>query len=240
MSAGLQKGWTRPETFVAPAVRISPEQLALFPRKAAIELPRRNGADIYMSVEADNGVQYHLKLDRAERWTRASEWLCYRLAQLVGVPVPRCEPIRTFDNDVAFGSENIGSVFRQIETYRLLNAFSLNEVGQCTTGIQLPLSVIHTFDMFVNNVDRHLGNFVSIEKDGFLELLAIDFSRAFFWRWPFDGFMSANEPTREVWVGLRERHGFDRDAALSLTNRLASVTAAQVDGILGPRLITTM
>lgn len=112
----LVEGWTRPTIFTGTPPAVAPEQLILFPRKAVIEFPPPEGRDIMAEAIADNGIRYYLKLDRGDIPTRANEWLCHRLANLAGIPTPRCEFIQTMDGDIAFGSEAVADVFSKTET----------------------------------------------------------------------------------------------------------------------------
>lgn len=228
MAALLAKGWTRPVVFTQPRPAIPSEQLALFPRKTILELGRNAGEDIYQYVQADNKRNYYLKLDRPGRYVRASEWLSYRLAHMVGISTPRCDFIQTFDGDIAFGSEDIGDVAAQIDTVRYLQTGSLNEFGKPLDGLQSALSAIHAFDLFVNNIDRHYKNFLVVGKDDERHLIALDFARSLFWDWPISGFPGQSDLTSEVWIELRERHGFDLGSALAIVDRLGIVTPAQI------------
>jgi len=232
MAVVVPKGWTRPVAFTQPPPSIPSEQLVLFPRKTLLELPKTSGLDIYQFVQADNNRKYYLKLDRDGRYVRASEWLSYRLANLVGIPTPRCDCIQTFNGDIAFGSEDIAGVASRAETVRYLQTDSLTEFGRPITGLQAALSAIHVFDLFINNIDRHHQNFLVIGDGDERHLVALDFARSLFWQWPLIGFPAADELTVEAWIELRERHGFDLSAAQTTLDRIGIITEAQVVSIL--------
>lgn len=208
------------------------EQLALFPRTTLLELPTTATADIYKYVQADNGRNYYLKLDRDGRYIRANEWICYRLANLVGVPTPRCDCIQTFNGDIAFGSEDIAGVSSKAETFLYLQSYSLNELGQPVPGLQSALTAIHVFDLFVKNVDRHTGNFLVTGRNDERHLVAVDFARSLFWDWPVTGYPSLSDSTGETWVALRERHGFDDAVAALVLGRLAAITVDHLSSVL--------
>ena len=228
----LAKGWTQPTSFMGAPPAVPAEQLALFPRKINFEFPAPEGKDILSRVEADNGRKYYLKIDRGGIPVRASEWLCYRLAGMVGIPVPRCDFIQTSNGDIAFGSEALDGASRQTETVLFLETRSVNELGMPTPGLQAALSAIHAFDLFVNNIDRHLGNFLVMPQGDDRQLLAIDFARSFFWRWPWDGFPRPDDMTTEAWRELRQRHGFDPSAALAIVKRLGIISVGEIEGFL--------
>jgi hypothetical protein len=228
----LAKGWTRTTSFEGAVPAVPAEQLALFPRKTNFEYPAPDGKDLLAFVEADNGRKYYLKDDAGGRPARASEWLCYRLAGMVGIPVPRCDFIQTNAGDIAFGSEALNGASRQAETVIYLETRSLNELGVPVPGLQAALSAIHAFDLFVNNVDRHLGNFLVVPHGVDRRLYAVDFARAFLWRWPWHGFLQPDDLTCQAWVELRERHGFDLSAALAIVNRLGIISVNEIEGVL--------
>jgi len=232
MAVVLAKGWTQPVVFTRPPPSISAEQLALFPRSTLIELPTRATADIYKYVQADNKRYYYLKLDKEGRYARANEWLCYRLANLVGVSTPRCDFIQTFNGDIAFGSEGVVGAASEIDTFLYLQTHSMNEIGQPIAGLQERLSAIHTFDLFINNVDRHMRNFLVLGAGDERQLIAMDFARSLFWKWPLDGFPSPGEETGKTWIELRERHGFDLGAARLVLDRLSMIGEIQLAPIV--------
>lgn len=228
----LAKGWTRPTSFTGVPPTVPAEQLALFPRKTNFEFPAPEGKDIFSLVEADNGKKYYLKADVGDTPVRASEWLAYRLAGTVGVPVPRCDFIQTLSGDIAFGSEALDGASRRAETVLFLEGRTINELGVPNPGLQASLSAIHALDLFLNNVDRHMGNFLIVPDGEDRRLYAMDFARSFFWRWPWDGFPKPDDLTSEAWTELRERHGFDLSAALAIVNRLGIISASDVEGLL--------
>ncbi|WP_288459942.1 hypothetical protein [uncultured Sphingomonas sp.] len=232
MAVLLAQGWTRPVVFTQPPPSISPEQLTLFPRTSVLELPRTDGEDIYQFVLADNDRKYYLKLDRDNRYVRASEWLSYRIANLIGVTTPRCDFIQTFNGDVAFGSEDVAGVSSKAETARYLQTPSRNEFGMVIPGLCRSLTAIHVLDLFLNNIDRHYSNFLVVGRGEERQLLAMDFARSLFWDWPLNSFPKPSDQTSEVWVELRQRHGFDEETARMVTARLGAITAHELTAVL--------
>lgn len=228
----LAQGWTRPTSFRGAVPTVPTEQLALFPRKTQFEFPAPPGKDVMSFVEADNGRKYYLKVDRGDTPVRASEWLCYRLAAMVGISVPRCDFIQTNDGDIAFGSEAIDGASRQAETVVFLESRSLNELGIPVPGLRAALSAIHAFDLFVNNIDRHLGNFLVVPEGDDRRLFAVDFARSFFWEWPWENFLGRDTTTGGAWEELRERHGFDPTAAIAIVKRLGIIGVNEIESML--------
>lgn len=228
----LARGWTRPTSFTGRAPDVPAEQLALFPRKTVIELGVPDGKDIYRYVQADDGRRYYLKLDQGDKPVRANEWLSHRLASVVGVSTPRCQFIQTVSGDIAFGSEAVDGASRLMETVLYLETSSLNELGMPAPGLQAQLSAVHALDLFVCNTDRHIGNFVVVPNGNDRSLLAIDFARSLFWRWPWNGFLAADDMSSLAWAELRQRHGFDLNAASAVVRRLGIITPGEIEVML--------
>lgn len=229
----LLQGWTDPASFRGEPPAVSPEQLALFPRTSALELSfDTSSKDLFQFVEADNGRKYYLKVDRGDKPLRANEYLGYSLAALVGVGTPRFDFIQTFDGDIAFGSESVAGVADKVETELYLHFSCCNEVGMPLNGLQARLSAIHALDLFIVNIDRHLNNFLVVGQEPDKQLLALDFARSGFWRWPWRGFLQPGDTSLMVWRGLRERHGFDLSAALMVVDRLGLIRHPQIEAML--------
>jgi len=228
----LMKGWTDPITFRGRPPAIPAEQLVLFPRKTLFEFPVPEGKEVWAFVQADNRRRYYLKVDRGDRALRASEWLAYRIADLVGVPTPRCDFIQTNDGDIAFGSEAVDGASKQAETILYLERYTMIELGSSAPGLCAALSGIHALDLFINNVDRHVGNFLVAGGGDDRQLLALDYARSFFWQWPWNGFFNGETTSAQAWVALRERHGFDLSAALTVVDRIGLITVEQIANML--------
>ncbi len=228
----LAKGWSSWTSFTGTSPAVPAEQLGLFPKATVLEFPAPDTKDIHSFVEADDRRRYYLKIDAGDMPIRASEWLCYRIANWAGVPTPRCDFIQTFSKDIAFGSEAIDGALSQAETVLFLETSSMNELGQPVAGLQKALSTIHAFDLFVRNVDRHMANFLVIGTGDEKRLLALDHARAAFWRWPWDSFGKPDEATTQIWTELRSRHGFDLSAALAVVDRIGLLNVESIGGIL--------
>lgn len=228
----LASGWTRPSTFVGNPPSIPAEQLPMFPRRLLWEQPWTGSADLHSLGEADDGRRYYLKADRSDIPVRANEWICGKLAHAVGILTPRFECVSASNGDILFGSEEIVGVKSAFDTRRLLHAPSQNELGAPLNELRGILSAIHAFDLFVNNIDRHEGNFLIRAEGAESKVYAFDFARSLFFRWPFEGFITSGETTSETWLRLRERHGFDLTAALAIVDRLGIVKPDQLNIIM--------
>lgn len=210
-------------TIVAPAPAVA-RQTPLFARKAIVELPlRQNSADALGEVEADDQHYYYVKSDAHGQPVRASEWICTHLAEDVHIGAPAPMVIELRNGNVVFGSRRIAQVSDLLTTANYLTTPTLTNAGTATNGLQNILSSIFAFDLFVNNVDRHFGNYLTVEDHGVRRLYAFDFSRALFCHWPFSGFPRGDCKTRECGKLIRMLHGFDLTAALDTLDRIAGL-----------------
>jgi len=208
-------------------------QPPLFARRALIEYPNLRGtADALGEVEADDNFRYHIKGDANSISTRASEWLCTHIAEEVGIAAPTPMVIERLDGSLVFGSRRIAGVADDLITRAYLSQPSNSNLGAPPVGLRPLLSAIYAFDMFVNNDDRHAGNYLSIDDAGTRRLYTFDFSRAMFWNWPWVGFPPFPCNTIVTGRALRSLHGFDPAAASATLGRLEGLPVGIVEGFV--------
>jgi hypothetical protein len=223
----IGSGYDAPIAFQLPHV----EQSLLFPRRTLCEFPKqKNSADSLGEVEAEDLHRYYIKGDSNGQPTRASEWLCTQLAETIGIAAPPVAVIELANGNLVFGSRRISGVADDIATQLYLTRKT--EIGPNPSNLSSLLSMIYTFDMFVNNDDRHFGNYLTVEENGTRRLFAFDFSRAMFWRWPWVNFPSPNQNTRVCGKILRSSHGFDINAAREILGKLKTLSPAIIEGFL--------
>ena len=211
----------------------SPQQFQLFARKAIIEFPpKQQSADSLGEVEADDNCLYYVKGDAHGRSVRASEWICTQIAEAIGIAAPAPAVIELQDGSTVFGSRRIAGVADAAITTAYLTSSSASNAGIPAQGLKSLLSKIYALDMFLNNTDRHLGNYLSVDDNGVRRLYAFDFSRALFWEWPWVGYPSADVHTRTWGSVLRRLHGFDIVAANSTISGLGALAPAAVEGFI--------
>lgn len=207
-----------------------PRQHPLFARKAQLEFPpSTHSADALGEVEADDTFRYHVKGDANGSPVRASEWISTHLAEEVGITAPAPMVIEMLDGSTTFGSRRIAGAADALHTRAYL--LSPSNAGMPITGLTPLLSSIYAFDMFIFNDDRHFGNYLSIDDLGKRRLYTFDFSRAFFWQWPWSGFPPPFCNTRICGSLLRQTHGFDPAAAHATLDRLSAVSGDHLDGL---------
>lgn len=156
-------------------------ELMMLPLPALAEFPpREHSADAIGEVEAADGHRYHVKGDQAGKAVCASEWLCTKIAEEVGIAGPPPALIKMLDGRLVFGSRRISGVSDQITTATFLTTPSQENIQPAVAGLRRIISNIYTFDLFMQNVDRHFGNYLSVEDSGSRRIYAMDYSRALF------------------------------------------------------------
>jgi len=158
--------------------------------------PSKSTADCLGMVDADDGGLYYIKGDAHGRPIRASEWLGTHIAEAVGIQAPAPVAIERSNGEIVFGSRRIAGVADDLLTRSYLMTSSAGNVAVPVTGLSTILSKIYALDMFLNNEDRHFGNYLSIDDNGVRRLYSFDFSRAVFWQWPWNGYPAPTTHTR--------------------------------------------
>jgi hypothetical protein len=218
------------QTSLAFPVRKNDQGL-LFPRRALTEASKKeNSADALGEVDACDGLRYFVKGDGNGCPTRASEWICAAIAEAVGIGTPATAVVERQNGELVFGSRSLGGVADKLVTQTYLTTHSSD--SQLNAVLVALLSKIYAFDMFINNEDRHLGNYLSNEDGGKRRLYAFDFSRALFWRWPWSGFPAPDQNTRRCGFILRSIHGFDMQGAEEILAKLSGISETTIRGSL--------
>jgi hypothetical protein len=207
-------------------------QLLLFQRNAIVEYPPLKAtADCVGMVETDDGGRYYVKNDSNGKPVRASEWLGTHLAEAVGIQAPAPAAIKLSNGEVVFGSRRIAGVADDVVTQVFLSTPSAMNAAIPVAGLSRVLSRIYALDMFLFNEDRHFGNYISVDDNGVRRLYAFDFSRAVFWKWPWNGYPTADN-TRNCGTLLRQLHGFDGAAAESILDNICNLAPEIVESFV--------
>ena len=149
-------------------------QYSLLPQRIRRVDPTRTADALGVGV-AESGQRYIVKATLPwHEQLPASEWICHGLAQCMHLAVPHWERCVLPD-----GREAIGS---RIEGQVLEREFYPSE--RPDTDNPDVLSRTYILDLFVANCDRHQGQWLVTEAGGGSLLRPIDFSRAWFKRWP--------------------------------------------------------
>lgn len=198
-------------------------------------------ADAALFGDGENGLQYCIKTSSKTPWAPAAEYICNELAALCKLPLASYDIVKLQDGSLAFGSVWEGSALAQAALNDLLS-------GK-TPGRQIAptLSSAYAFDLFVHNVDRHVGNYLGVAgRTAGHSLKLYDFSRAFTHHgWPLPPLpMPPACHTVSTQRQLMKNHTFDLTAAQDLLDRLSKVehhsfkdiVTAMPDGWLDPQL----
>ena len=159
----------------------------------------------------------------------ASEWLATRIADRIGIAVAPCCAIQTLDQRLVFGSQAVATLADRVETARYLTTPTIDELGKGESFPGSFISMVMAFDLFVNNGDRHLAQFVSTPSATGRHLYAIDFGRSLFWDWPLIGLPTGESQTIVVGRQLRRLHRFDLNAAQSIIEGIRSLPGNVVE-----------
>ena len=222
---------TAPAVAAITAASPSPSQATLFHRRVLTEYPpTRQTADALGEVEADDLHRYYIKDDHNGRSTRASEWLGSKLCETVGFAAPTPMILQRLNGDLVFGSRRIIGAADAAETQAILKSPTLSNSGPGAPGLTMFLSGLYAFDMFLFNVDRHFGNYLSIDDGGTRRFYAFDFGHGVFSTWPWSDYPAPHEWTRRRGVTARQLHGWNEAAALTTLERLGAVASGTLEG----------
>ena len=210
------------------------EQPPLFNRRVSTPLPGLpNGQDVAFRCFADDGRLYYCKADKDGRAVRAIEWFATSLAKHLRISVAEAAIIEDDDGQTYFGSRSPTSLADEVEVQRYLGTPATGELGQPIPWLGQYLAQLFAFDMFIDNPDRNLRNFIIDRDGGGPRLQAIDFASARLMNFSVERFPIESENT--VWVGriVRGTHGAHLSAALEMLDWIAAVPFDAVETIIG-------
>ena len=224
-------GWKRPSGNRVPE---SMAQKSLLPLRFRTIYPHlTNGADLSFVCEAEVGGTFYCKDDKSGRSIRSTEWFCTRLASHVGILTADCAVMESAeDGKTYFGSLSHLSTASMFEVRDFLTQPHKGELGQPSEWPGRYLSSLYALDLFLNNPDRGISNFL-MRVDGMSRLLcAIDFAAVRLGDLSTRNFLVATDPTVSVGKLLRRLHGFFRDSAFEMIDRIAAIPRDTVRGFL--------
>lgn len=181
-----------------------------------------------------NGKDYAIKTrgdHNSNGYIPATEWFCYELAQHLLIPTPGYDILVMPDGERVFGSVWEGGVMPMADTANLL--------GVLRGAIHVPhlipfLSKVYALDLFINNMDRHFGNYLL--RNGYQGhvMLAYDFSQAWY---------AVGEPwgsvaqdarcnTQGCHTAIIQTGNFDAGIAAMTLDEIAAISAGRIESIL--------
>jgi hypothetical protein len=210
-------------------------QLSLLPTRISTIYPNHpTGKHIKFLCTAVDGLDYHCKADADGRPTRATEWIAQSVALHLGIAVPEFRVMEDKDGDeTLFGSRNVISTAGNFEVRDYLTRKKVNEFGGPTDWFGRRLSGLYALDMFLNNPDRGVSNFVLEKGSPADKLSAIDFADAHLEDITSDRFPVATSNTVCNGKFVENVHGFFLDSAMEMIEKIRLVPASVIEGIIG-------
>jgi len=167
----------------------------------------------------------------------ATEWLCYKIAEKVGIATPTCRILKNgVDNEYVFGS--------RIELSANKNALQitgwLKILENSEQNLVNQLWAIHVFDKFIYNVDRHINNYLYTQNSKGIVVFAFDFSLAsFVFGWPSSDTkrLPIDSKTMVAWSYIYKNTKDDKKAdalksAERVLNKLQALTQDHIKNII--------
>lgn len=217
----------------SPASHMVGYQKRLFPVDILTEYPNNQGSvDLQLIVSARDGKDYAVKKPTDGKGKiPASELVCYELAYRVTIPTPNYAFIKLSDGTLGFGSLWEGGVKKVSHMHEVMQILT-SQVK--VNNLKTFLSRLYAFDIFVNNEDRHWGNYLWRQSfDNNLIALAFDFSRACF-EVGHDGYEAMHPAcnTQSSFMLINVTMNYDRTEAMACLDALAAISAEDVEEIL--------
>jgi hypothetical protein len=208
-------------------------QRSLFPVEAVVvNKSSQNSADLKLIVTASNNKDYATKtVADGNGYVPASELFCYELAAILEVPTPEYSIIVMPDKSLAFGSVWEGGVH---------HIKSVNQISDILQGkvkvreLKRFFSQVYGLDLFINNIDRHFGNYLFRQSYQVLIGLAFDYSRAWYEvdAYKYSSLNDLKCNTQICHNVIKNNKLYDKRYVEEIFDRLLSVSSEQIVCIL--------
>jgi hypothetical protein len=186
-------------------------------------------ADAAFFAQGANGLDYCVKTVAKTPAAPAAELICNSMAALCGIATAQFDIVKLLDGSLAFGSVWEGSALeRQQAIQVLMGKRPGRQVGPT-------LSRVYAFDLFVHNVDRHLGNYLCVGgRTPGHSVKVYDFSRAFSANgWPLPSLpMPPAANTVSAFRQLNRFHAFDLPGANEVLTKIDSISFSSFKSII--------
>lgn len=218
----------------APQSHLDSQLSLLRTRISTIYPGQPTGKHVNFLCTDRDGVVYYCKNDADGRPVRATEWFAQSLAEHLGIAVPVFRVME--DNEgkqTFFGSRNVISTAGNFEVRDYLTRKKVSELGGPADWFGRWLSGLYALDMFLNNPDRGMNNFVLEKGSSADKLYAIDFADAHLEDITSDRFPVAASNTVCNGKFVEAHHGFFLDSALEMIENIRVIPISVIDGIVG-------
>lgn len=207
------------------------EQIPLFHVRINGRYPPPNGKDVKFYCQGDDGKIYYCKEDEGNRTIRATEWVATKFAEWLGISVARCAVLEE-DGETFFGSMSPTRLSQDFELQAYLEKATSNELGKPEPWVGRYFAQVWAFDLFLDNPDRNMRNFI-LDRDGqTAQIRAFDFADAGFLDFSVEKFPIASSNTGKLGRIIRRRHGAHKAAAFEILDRIRAVPKSVIEDIL--------
>jgi hypothetical protein len=211
-------------------------QRELFPIEIVEFFPsHENTADLTLIGAGRNGKDYAIKkISEGNGMIPASEIFCYELARHLNIPTPEFDIVMLQKGELAFGSVWEGGIVRKISDLNDVASLLLDGV---IDGHRVKLdkffSKVYAFDLFINNIDRHWGNFLFRRSYLGVIALAFDYSRAWL-EVDYKGFEATDKMynTQTTINNIKMFRKYDSKQAEETLNEISNIDASIIKKIL--------
>lgn len=178
----------------------------------------------------DDGLDYAFKkAEGAAVFVPATEWLCGHLSNTCRIHTPPMEILQGLDGRMWFGSRIEGGT---LDADQCVMELAAGDMDKRILNLKERLSAIYAIDLFVNNVDRHLKNYLFRSSLNGAVILAFDYSLAWLAHGPeLRGYPTgATSKTAQLRAFLDTLYGFDLPSAKKVINDIQGLPADWIDG----------
>ena len=181
-----------------------------------------------------NGKDYAIKTTKdrnSNGFIPATEVFCYELAYEVSIPTPEYSILQLRDGSLAFGSVWEGGVKG---TTNLTVVAQVLSGDLAVKGLKAFLSRAYALDLFINNIDRHFGNYLIRESYNSHIILAYDFSLAWYAVGTPYGYEAQHpQSNTQQWHKVIVKAGyFDVDIARNTLTEISKIEPLIIEQIL--------
>ncbi|MEE6030660.1 hypothetical protein M5S04_10460 [Avibacterium paragallinarum] len=108
-----------------------------------------------------------------------SEFFCYKIVELLQLPIPQCRILVDDKEELYFGSVIDKGSTGVLDNMKFLELLTKN--SKYSDLFHQQLWIIYALDCFFFNIDRHFGNYICIDNGfGYTQLKPIDFGLSSF------------------------------------------------------------
>jgi hypothetical protein len=190
----------------------------------------------YAVKTVDDGTLSTIKV-KYPKLIPATEWLCYKIAEKVGIATPVCRILKNgVTNEYVFGSR----IELSANTNPLKITGWLKILENSEQNLVNQLWSIHVFDKFIYNVDRHINNYLYTQNSKGVVVFAFDFSLASFvfgWPSPDTKNLPSDSKTMLAWNYIYKNTKDDKKpdalkSALRVLNMLRALNQNHIKNII--------